>query len=172
MAGVWNWIEFFLFGSYGNSFLSDYFCGWIKTMFVQTNELYQLASVAICLLVAWVCSLPYFSHFCIFLWNALCFICSYKQKRYTNVVLLMCFTLFSEGLSSNLLVCVRAHFLCFVFLEFMFKRPFVPFIWHELCIFVSYDCLRIVYMCSVAWLPCCYLSSTTFLADCTYIFSV
>jgi len=69
-------------------------------------------------------------------------------------------------------VCVCAHLWCFVFLEFMFKRPFVPFLWHELCIFVSYDCFRIVYMCSVAWLPCCYLSSTTFLADCTYIFSV
>lgn len=118
------------------------FYSWIKTMSVQTNELYQLASVAFCLLVAWVCPYPYFSHawISVFLFVMLYF--SYvltKQKKWFYIVPLLYFTLFSNSLGCNLHtpVCVcKLVVLCFSI--FMFKIPFAPFLWHELHIYVTH----------------------------------
>jgi valyl-tRNA synthetase len=57
-------------------------------------------------------------NFCISLWNALHFLCSYKQKELYKYRTMFYFTLFSKGLSSNLHTRVHAHTCCALFFYF------------------------------------------------------
>lgn len=126
MAGVWNWIEFF-FVWFLWQFIFVWLFLWLNKNHVRADK-WTLSAGICCNLLA--CSLGLFSSlFFTFLYFSLeCFMFHLflQAKKIYKCRFLMCFTLFSEGLSSNLLVCVCAHLLCFVFLEFMFKRPFVP----------------------------------------------